>query len=155
MKLIAVALRDILTDQYSQPIYAPNKQAAIRNLGIQVNSGNAEDLISMHPEQFEAYLIAEYDTDTGQMTPVDKERISHLGSLRRPQSAEKQHLEALRLEAIDLNQKLAQANANAARWNAEHNRLTTELNATQQENTNIAEELNRTREHLAALHPNT
>lgn len=147
MKLFAYAIRDILTDQYTQPLYAPNVQAAIRNLGIQINSGTQDDIIALHPQQFEAYHVGEYETDTGVFTPKEKERISHLGSLKRADSAEKQQLAALRTEAIDLNNRIGQSNTRAQRLEAEIHRLqaaNNELTMQVQEKTEYIQELQAT-----------
>lgn len=73
MKYYVVATRDIVANVYSPPIFVPNIGQAIRAFGDEckrpAQPGQPPNVLEQHPEDFELWLIGEYDDNTGQMEP--------------------------------------------------------------------------------------
>lgn len=62
------AIRDVRTG-FLQPSFDVNDQAAMRNFSHAVV--NSPDLLSSFSADFSLYKIAEYDTDSGRISPLD------------------------------------------------------------------------------------
>lgn len=60
-----VALRDIRADVYSLAEYWPKPELAVRAFEDRCRSGNKDDLVARHPNDFELILIGEYEDNTG------------------------------------------------------------------------------------------
>lgn len=69
MKLYAIATRDIVANVFSQPIFVPHIGIAIRAFGDECSGKGQQKDLAAHPEDFELWLIGEYDDITGQMEP--------------------------------------------------------------------------------------
>lgn len=63
MKLKVLVVRDIKANVYGQPFYAATTGAAIRNFGDQCLSGDPNNMLTKHPEDFELYKLGEYDDE--------------------------------------------------------------------------------------------
>ncbi len=72
MKMQIVAVRDIVSNAYSQPQFALHIGQAKRAFGDQCRSNEGD--MGRHPEDFEIWHLGEFDDNTGQFelleTPV-------------------------------------------------------------------------------------
>lgn len=67
MKMYVLATRDIVANVWSQPMFFPHIGIAIRGFGDQCRDKTTE--LGKHPEDYELWMIGEYDDVTGQMEP--------------------------------------------------------------------------------------
>lgn len=67
MKLYALATRDIVANVWSPPMFVPHIGIAIRSFGDECR--NKESPLGKHPEDYELWLVGEYDDNSGQMEP--------------------------------------------------------------------------------------
>lgn len=61
------AIRDAAISGFMKPWVAKTNGEAIRTFQNVVNSKDDQNLISKHPEQFDLYLVADFDEDTGKV----------------------------------------------------------------------------------------
>lgn len=80
MKMYAV--RDRLIDYFLQPFFAPSDAQALAAVGGTINDEASTHAITLHPEHFEIYRIAEFNENTGQIGG-DREFIQDAASLVR------------------------------------------------------------------------
>lgn len=73
-----VAIRDRAADVFGQPQLVPTTGTAIRSFSDAVNTSETGAL-QKHPEDFDLYLLAEYDDATGQFANVDPPRMLAVG----------------------------------------------------------------------------
>lgn len=90
MKMQMFAVLDTKTGTFGYPACDIREESAIRQFSDAVNDGSRGDNAwNRHPEDFALYHIAEYETTTGEITPVSKMRCivtaSALKSLRMSQ----------------------------------------------------------------------
>jgi len=71
MKLFVVAVRDRAIDGFNTPVFVPSLGAAIRSFADEVNKGDSQ--LGAHPEDFELWLLGQFDTDSGKLIPCDIE----------------------------------------------------------------------------------
>lgn len=69
MKFYVIATRDIVANVFSTPIFVPHIGQAIRSFGDECRRKEPGNVLGAHPEDFELWLIGEYDDNAGQMEP--------------------------------------------------------------------------------------
>lgn len=62
--LKVVAVRDRAADLYRAPFFVPSVGTAIRAFSDHVNSKDDSDIVK-HPEDFDLYLLADFDDESG------------------------------------------------------------------------------------------
>lgn len=71
MKFLMLAVRDSKMDEFGIPMFFGTEAACVRAVGDQVNKdGPWHD----HPEDFELFVVGEYETDFAQVVPMDRPR---------------------------------------------------------------------------------
>lgn len=55
---------------FSEPFQAPDDAVAKRYFSMIVNSGGDRNIMAFAPADFDLYCIAEFDTESGQVTPI-------------------------------------------------------------------------------------
>lgn len=55
---------------FSEPFQAPDDAVAKRYFSMIVNSGESRNVMAFAPADFDLYCIAEFDTVSGQVTPI-------------------------------------------------------------------------------------
>lgn len=68
-KMILVSVRDKKAEAFHPPYAVPTKAIAIRAFGDAVLKGGSD--LSAHPEDFDLFMVAEYDQITGKVSAVD------------------------------------------------------------------------------------
>lgn len=63
---------DRAADAYSPPFVAPHNGVAIRGFTDAINDSRKESDISRHPDDFDLYLVGEFNSHTGEILPIDK-----------------------------------------------------------------------------------
>lgn len=71
MNTVLIAVRDQKATEFTQPVTAPTRGAAIRSWGDQLNDPKNRDTDARrHPEDFSLWFLGEYDSNTGVITPA-------------------------------------------------------------------------------------
>lgn len=84
MIISAYSIYDIKALTYSNPFFAPNHGAAMRIVQDAANDMNTS--LARHPNDYIVYHIGHYDTDIGQMTPLDaRQHVCDVITLVAPQ----------------------------------------------------------------------
>lgn len=68
MKLFIVSIFDRVADTYAQPAFVPTTASAIRGLADEMNRPAVDgqrNALRDHPDDFDLFLIGEYDDKTG------------------------------------------------------------------------------------------
>lgn len=78
MKLFVISLRDIVANVYNIPSFTPHIGHAIRSFGDECQKKDSQSVVGHHPEDFELWLIGEYDDNTGQLIPFAPEERKQL-----------------------------------------------------------------------------
>lgn len=65
MRLYVFSVRDIKADSFGQPFYSTSKGQAVRSFSDEVNRAAQDNLLYQHPEDFELFILGEFDTDDG------------------------------------------------------------------------------------------
>lgn len=77
MKYSVLAVRDRAVDAFGQPIFVPAVGAALRSFMDEVN--NEKSSFYNHPEDYDLYLLGDYDDATGNITSLDQPRMVAVG----------------------------------------------------------------------------
>lgn len=68
-KMILVSVRDKKAEAFHPPYTVPTKGIAIRAFGDAVLKGGTD--LSQHPEDFDLFMIGEFDQLSGKLIPCD------------------------------------------------------------------------------------
>lgn len=61
-----MAVRDIKADAFQRPFFSPGLGVGLRALGDEVGKPHEGNTMNSHPEDFEFYLLGEFDDNTGE-----------------------------------------------------------------------------------------
>lgn len=73
-KLQIVAVKDSAMNQFANPISVPTIGVAIRSFTDEVNRADQNNQMHQHPDDFELWHLAEFDTETGLFSNQDQVR---------------------------------------------------------------------------------
>lgn len=68
MIIKVLAVKDMKASIYLRPFFQQTKAEAMRSFELMANEG--EHIISKFPNDFRLHVIADFDTDTGRITPL-------------------------------------------------------------------------------------
>lgn len=80
--LKVLAVRDRAVDAYGTPVFVSAVGQAVRSFVDECNRDDSQ--LSQHPEDFDLYLIGEYDQDRGQLLPLDPRQVAIGKDVKRP-----------------------------------------------------------------------
>jgi len=66
MRYKIFTVRDRAIDAYGQPFYATSVGGAVRSFSDEINRPAENNQLAKHPEDFDLYLLGEYDDQTGE-----------------------------------------------------------------------------------------
>lgn len=66
------AIKDRAADAYLRPIFTNTAGQAIRIFQDEVNRNAEDNIMYKHPEDFDLYLLGEYDDSTGLLTAKER-----------------------------------------------------------------------------------
>lgn len=66
MKLFVICIRDSAAGVFSQPNFAGSVGGFVRAFGDRIKAKAADDPMALHPEDFEAFNMGEFDDGTGE-----------------------------------------------------------------------------------------
>lgn len=80
MILFIMSVRDIKADSFGQPFCATSIGQAVRSFGDEVNRAAQDNLLYLHPDDFELFSIGSFDTDDASIVVFEKPLSKALGS---------------------------------------------------------------------------
>lgn len=85
MKRIVCAVRDRALDAFLTPFVVPAVGMAIRSFQDEINKHDEQAVMSKHPEDYDLYVIAVFDEDTGlysenspKQVAIGKDMVRHV-----------------------------------------------------------------------------
>ena len=80
MQLYVLSVRDVKADAFGRPFFTTSIGEAVRNFGDEVNRSAQDNLLYMHPDDFELFVLGVFDTDNGSFSLLPKPRQEAVGS---------------------------------------------------------------------------
>lgn len=71
MKLIVVSVYDRASEVFGRPAFIPARGAAIRSFTDEVNRVDANNELNRHPDDFDLYILGEFEDSQGIFTLDD------------------------------------------------------------------------------------
>jgi len=68
MKLLMFSVFDSVSRTYGAPFFSPHVGLASRMFGDELSSSTTS-VMTLHPTDFDLFLVGEFDTETGQCVP--------------------------------------------------------------------------------------
>jgi hypothetical protein len=62
------SVKDRAADVFVRPFTVPHRNVAIRDFTDQVNNASADNPLNKHPDDFDLYLLGEFDDNLGTFT---------------------------------------------------------------------------------------
>lgn len=67
----AVAVKDSAVQAFNRPFFTPTIPAAVRSFTDEVNRVADDNAMYKHPDDFELWVVAAFDDETGVFQPVE------------------------------------------------------------------------------------
>lgn len=71
MILFVVSVKDRAADVFNRPFFVPHRNVAIRDFTDEVNRSAADNQLNKHPDDFDLYLLGEFDDSKGEFVKAD------------------------------------------------------------------------------------
>lgn len=65
MQMYVISVRDIKADSFGKPFYTLSLGEAVRSFGDEVNRSDQQNLLYMHPDDFELFHLGFFESDDG------------------------------------------------------------------------------------------
>jgi len=65
MKQVVVSVFDRASEVFGRPVFVPARAAAVRSFTDEVNRDDANNDLRRHPDDFDLYILAEFDDGKG------------------------------------------------------------------------------------------
>jgi len=66
MNLFVVCVKDRAAEVFNRPFFVPHRNVAIRDFTDEVNRSAADNQLNKHPDDFDLYLLGEFNDNTGE-----------------------------------------------------------------------------------------
>ena len=76
MILQVFAIRDRATDSFGNPVFAFSAGQAIRSFSDEINRSDAQNPYFAHPDDYDLYLLGDYDTSSGKFVTSDPQQVA-------------------------------------------------------------------------------
>lgn len=76
MRYKILAIRDRAIDSYGQPFYSASTGGAIRSFADELNRAAENNQLYKHPEDFDLFLLGEFDDSTGEFDTTRPAQIA-------------------------------------------------------------------------------
>lgn len=76
MKTFVLAVRDSAVGAYGRPVFVPSVAVGVRSFRDEVNRNSPDNSMFAHAEDYELYLVAEWNEDEAVFTMVPRELIA-------------------------------------------------------------------------------
>lgn len=71
MILFVVSVKDRAADVFNRPFFVPHRNVAIRDFTDEVNRVAGDNQLNKHPDDFDLYLLGEFDDSSGSFVNND------------------------------------------------------------------------------------
>jgi len=71
MKLVVVSIFDRASEAFGRPAFVPARAAAVRGFTDEVNRDEPNNDLRRHPDDFDLYILGEFDDSKGIFTTDD------------------------------------------------------------------------------------
>lgn len=71
MKYVVVSVRDVAAKAYGRPMFVASVGQAIRSFQDEINRQSQDNVMYMHPEDFELFELGTFDEENGQFVNLD------------------------------------------------------------------------------------
>jgi hypothetical protein len=68
MHLYVVCVKDRAAEVFNRPFFVPHRNVAIRDFTDEVNRAAADNQLNKHPDDFDLYLLGEFNDNTGEFS---------------------------------------------------------------------------------------
>ena len=68
MNLFVVSVKDRAASVFNRPFFVPHRNVAIRDFTDEVNRVAADNQLNKHPDDFDLYLLGEFNDNTGEFS---------------------------------------------------------------------------------------
>jgi len=68
MHLFVVCVKDRAAEVFNRPFFVPHRNVAIRDFTDEVNRVAADNQLNKHPDDFDLYLLGEFNDNTGEFS---------------------------------------------------------------------------------------
>lgn len=76
MRYKIFCIRDRAADVFTQPFFMPTNGVAIRSFSDEINRAAPDNNMNKHPEDFDLYLMGEFDDNTGTFEGTRPQQIA-------------------------------------------------------------------------------
>lgn len=76
MKLFCMAVRDRAANVFGTPYFTLQIGAAVRGFSQEINRAAADNMLYSHPEDFDLYVIGEYEDAEAELTPCKPRQVA-------------------------------------------------------------------------------
>jgi len=76
MRYKILAIRDRAIDSYGQPFYSASVGGAVRSFADEINRAADSNQLNKHPEDFDLFLLGEFDDQTGEFDTTRPAQVS-------------------------------------------------------------------------------
>lgn len=63
-----ISVKDRAADVFNRPFIVPHRNVAIRDFTDEVNRSAADNQLNKHPDDFDLYLLGQFDDNTGKFS---------------------------------------------------------------------------------------
>ena len=71
MMQFIVSVKDRAADVFNRPFFVPHRNVAIRDFTDEVNRSATDNQLNRHPDDFDLYLLGQFDDNTGSFIPEE------------------------------------------------------------------------------------
>lgn len=84
MHLFVFSVRDSKANSFGQPFFSTSLGQAERSFGDEINRAAQDNILYLHPDDFELYQLGSFETDTGSFVLLEKpQQVAHGSSMKR------------------------------------------------------------------------
>lgn len=77
--LIVVSVLDRALDAYARPVFVHTEGLAIRSFQDEINRKAEDNPLAKHPEDYDLYVLATFDEETGRFQSFDEPKQIAIG----------------------------------------------------------------------------
>ncbi len=66
-----ISVKDRAADIFNRPFFVPHRNVAIRDFTDEVNRKADDNQLSKHPDDFDLYLLGQFDDNTGKFIQLE------------------------------------------------------------------------------------
>jgi hypothetical protein len=70
MIVIAVSIRDKVSEVFGQPFFVQNIGTAVRSFNDEINRESPDNMLNKHPDDFDLYEIGQFDDSNAELKPT-------------------------------------------------------------------------------------